>query len=131
MKIKKQRVFRTITETDQIVFDRKCNKFLQDVYDAEYHFNNVAGAFSVTIIGMQSVTICESISEEYEERGEEHKCCECKYFEYSTDKRIKYVRCPHSSFRVSASMNACDFFYTMLEAGEEIFKKAGAENENQ
>lgn len=122
MKFRREKVFRTVTEDDQNIFDEKCNEVLKGMEDAQYHFNEIPGKFSVTIIGQKTITICESISEEYAERGERHYCCECKFFQLPKDKRIKYVNCGHCSGLASAQAPACDFFYEMLEDGADIFK---------
>lgn len=129
MRYERGQVAQTIIESDKEVFDEKLNLFLKDIYGEPItKFHNIPGKFGITVIGRIDKQIPETKADEYELRGETHYCCECKHCEEKLlengkpDKRYKWRDCVHSEKEVRATTPCCDFFYIMLEAGEDIFK---------
>ena len=66
--------------------------------------------------------IPENARERYEIKNECHYCGECREWVKPDKGNVKYTPCPHQDFKCGFNTQACDFFYEMLEAGEDMWR---------
>ena len=104
-------------------FEESLNRYLSQLAEAKVKYNlsfNNSLGFCAYLIYTEVVDIPESISEEYELRGERRYCTECICCRIPDDRRIKNYQCSHTHSRVSKYSPCCDYFYEMLERGETL-----------
>lgn len=99
-------------------FEETLNNYLSQLTDLkskyELTFNNNMG-FCAYLVYTETVSIPESLAEEYELRGERHYCKECAYCEIPTDKRFKRCECSYTGEQVWKNSCCCDDFYADME----------------
>lgn len=71
--------------------------------------------------------IPETLKEKYEQEGKTFYCGECKFFTPPPKGNMKYTTCDHCDTRVYTNCTACDFFYEMMDAGEQMLKERNDE----
>ena len=95
-------------------FDAEMNiiyqKAAQSGKEPEVHFFDGMG-FCASVKYYISANLPETLSEEYELRGEGEHCKTCPYFEPLKDKRFKFSTCAKTENRVCADSPSCDIFY--------------------
>ena len=67
-----------------------------------------------------SADIPETVKEQYEKEGRKFFCGDCKFYVKPDKGNVKYTRCEHGDPRCKFNDLACDFFYEMIEAGEDM-----------
>lgn len=121
MKFVKHFKQQTVRTNDPREFDALVNEiFIQAAQggkEPEVHFYDSQG-FCATIRYFVNLQIPETISEEFELRGEKHYCAECQYFSISSDRRYKYGHCSLYDKRRCGDTPACDALYSMIQGGE-------------
>lgn len=114
MKYVKHYVQKTVKTTKADEFDEQMNLIYLEAAkggkEPEIHFFDREG-FCASIKYFVSLTIPETISEEYELRGEGAYCPECPYFIPPQDKRFKRTTCSKTMDRTNSDARACDIFY--------------------
>lgn len=109
-----------ITGNTAFEFQEELNKALADIagkgYKHELQFNMSYGLCAY-IVYDEYYEVAETISDEYELRGERHHCYECPMYLPSEDKRVKYTTCGNGVKRCAASDYACDWLYEQIEKG--------------
>ena len=113
MRYIRQYVQQTVQAESSSEFDELVNaiykKAASSGKDPEIHFFEGRG-FCATVKYFMSTDIPESVSEKYEMEGMSRMCCDCPLYSPSEDKRVRYTRCSHSAFKVTADCKACDYF---------------------
>lgn len=109
----------TIKTSDPREFDDFMNEIFmraaQSGKEPEVHFFENQD-FCATVRYFVNLNIPETISEQYEVRGETHQCQECPKYVPITDRRRTTSLCECGKKRCPDS-KACDMFYHMLEGG--------------
>ena len=101
-------------------FQQRLNEALAEVASEsrkyELSFNNTMGFCAYIVYDLQR-QYAETLSDEYELRGETYKCYECPMFNPSEDRRVKYTTCKNGERHTYYSKPACEWFYEELENG--------------
>ena len=118
MKYVKQFVQETVKEENVKEFDMAMNAIYERAAlggkPPEVHYFD--GPFMcATVRYFLEATIPETLADEYELRGERHRCMECPFFSLPKDRRIKLVKCQRTGRLVEAPTSACELYYNMLE----------------
>ena len=121
-----------ITGNSAQEFQDKLNTALNDLaakgckHDLQF---NMAYGLCAYIIYEEFCEIAETIADEYELRGETHRCSECPCFRPSADGRVKYTPCAKGVHRTSDDRPCCDWFYEQLEGGAIQLNEEGSTTE--
>ena len=114
MKYVRHFVQKTIKTDDPDEFDALVNGVYIEAAkggkEPEIHFFDAKG-FCASIKYFISLTLPESLAEEYEMRGLGEVCDACPYFTPITDKRCKRTICKKTEKTTWTGASACDIYY--------------------
>lgn len=126
---KERTKIKTIEADNAFDFDARVNGFTDQLdlkgidYNVELH---VSPKFLAVVTYKKLVRVAETLSEEYELRGERHSCIECPFYVRPTDGRVRHTKCsitkdadgnPTGEW-VRKETRCCDEFYKLLQKGE-------------
>lgn len=116
MKFKKATRIKTFKETTAMELDNCVNGFLAelDAKYARYEILESADLMTVRVKYEWTEKIPETLTEEYEVRGELCKCAECVYLVTNCPGNVKYPRCEKGT-KTNGSCWCCDDFYKYIE----------------
>ena len=81
---------------------------------------DIPNKFCSTVRFEYTDDIPETIKEKYEKAGTRFFCGDCKFYVKPDKGNVKYTTCQHGESRCRFNNLACDFFYEMIEAGEDM-----------
>ena len=117
MRYVRQYVQETVHARTPQEFDMQMNmiftKAARGGKEPDVHF--YGDSFTATVRYWITKDIPETLSDEFEMRGEGKKCFECPLYSAPDDKRIKYTHCEHVPAKISANDCACDYYYEHFE----------------
>ena len=125
---------KTISAPNAEEFDSKLNKALSDFGTKGIRYELRLApelGFTAFIVYKETFMIPETVADEFELGGEQHKCIECPFYVRPTDGRVKLTRCSVTPGLHRKDSYCCDAFYEMLLKGEielveiENFEKGG------
>ena len=118
--------FAIVKEDSAALFTAKLNEQIYALreYSPVVTFSD-ADPLCAYIKYVASVSVPESLSEEYEEQGTRFLCAQCPFFkpvtkdDGSEDKRCKWGGCDHAEFgRTYKTSRACDKLYELIKEGD-------------
>lgn len=118
--------FAIVKEDSAALFTAKLNEQIYALreYSPVVTFSD-ADPLCAYIKYVASVSVPESLSEEYEEQGTRFICAQCPFFkpvtkgDGSEDKRCKWGNCEHAEFgRTYKTSRACDKLYELIKEGD-------------
>ena len=118
--------FAIVKEDSAALFTTKLNEQIYALreYSPVVTFSD-ADPLCAYIKYVASVSVPESLSEEYEEQGTRFICAQCPFFkpvtkdDGSEDKRCKWGSCEHTELgRTFKTSSACDKLYELIKEGD-------------
>ena len=111
------RKMKTIQEHTAAAFDEKYNKANEELNVVEEKWDTAP--MCVHLIYEEQKLVPETLSEEFELRGEHYYCKDCPYFIRGKNKRCKSIGCKYSPYGTAADFNpACEYFFKQLINGK-------------
>lgn len=122
MYAKSNKKVKVVSATTAEEFESKINSVLNGLNEKRINYDlqlNPTAGFIAFVTYTETVQVPETLADEYELKGERHKCGECPHFPVITDGRVKWVRCPVTQGLVNKGTNCCDTFYKEVMEGAE------------
>ena len=114
-------VQQTVVSDSVVEYDRQMNEVLNNAPGATIIDRMDNGRYCSIVRYTKTVSIPETVEEEYYLEGKRFYCKDCKYYQPPTDGRRRSGTCEcGTSVHIDAS--ACEYFYMALRRGEDIFK---------
>lgn len=108
-----------ISTNDAMDFQRQINERMREHSEHSPVLNMDLERLRASVRYKVSITIPETLRDEYELDGISYYCGECPFFILPSDKRIKHIICDKGGTikRCSAERSACDWLYEEIDAG--------------